>query len=161
MSELLKEIDEALKPYECKYHTWPSNDTPHGCTDCYNTGYVFDNPEAQLLVKVYDHMHSLTAENEKLKRELHQQRFNNENNLSIDQKVADEIAKLKRIVEVLEPVVEDYILMHEHEPNCRGQYKGEEQNCTCMDLYYFNPKAILKTARQAKEEVERIREGGK
>jgi chromosome segregation ATPase len=32
---------------------------------------------------------------ESLKRELHQQRFNNEHNLSIDQKVADEIALLQ------------------------------------------------------------------
>lgn len=44
---------------------------------------------------------SRDAEIDQLKKELHQQRFNNAHNLSIDQKVSDEIANLKLENEIL------------------------------------------------------------
>jgi hypothetical protein len=34
------------KYYPCTYHTYPSMDNPHGCTDCYNTGLAINDPFA-------------------------------------------------------------------------------------------------------------------
>lgn len=43
-----------------------------------------------------------------LERELYQQRFNNEHNLSIDQKVSDEIKRLNEVVETQDSTIRSY-----------------------------------------------------
>lgn len=65
--EKLKEI---LKEYECKFHQFPSMDNPHGCTDCYNTGYILDNLEIHMLVEYDTENRNLKWENEQLKKDL-------------------------------------------------------------------------------------------
>lgn len=50
----------------------------------------------------------LIQENEKLKREPHQQRFNNKHNLSIDQKISDEIIRLNEENKKLRACIEFY-----------------------------------------------------
>lgn len=52
MKPLNERIDEALDPYRCKYHQSPGFDNLHGCTDCYNTGYILDNPEIALVAEL-------------------------------------------------------------------------------------------------------------
>lgn len=65
-----EKLQEILKEYQCKFHQFPSMDNPHGCTDCYNTGYILDNPEIHMLVEYDNENRNLKEENNKLKKEL-------------------------------------------------------------------------------------------
>lgn len=85
-------------------------------------------------IRISDHvkfMQSIESHNDKiiknLQEELRQQRFNNEHNLSIDQKVSDEIAKLKEQVKVLKEACED--IVHGGCPVENGCVSYEQCNC--------------------------------
>ena len=76
--------------------------------DLWNTvSLSCDTPYKQWVKQGFDWMYgwheyevqSLTQQLSEAKKETEQQRFNNENNLSIDQKVSDEIDKLKKELE--------------------------------------------------------------
>ena len=61
-------FEELLNRYGCRYHQYPSIDNPHGCIDCFNTGYIIDNPEMQLLIE-------FERENGELKEQIKRMRF--------------------------------------------------------------------------------------
>jgi len=55
MSEIIvptldERIAKEVEKYACKFHQYPGFDNPHGCTDCYNQGYIFDNEEIVLIL---------------------------------------------------------------------------------------------------------------
>jgi hypothetical protein len=58
------------------------------------------------------------------------------------------IESLESEIKEANKVIEDFILTEEHEPKCRGNFLGEEDHCTCMDLNYFNKDSNLERARE-------------
>lgn len=65
-----------------------------------------------------------------LEKELDQQRFNNKNNLSIDQKISDKIVKLEQRLKDAEEVIKDFKNYGtRHDINPTGQFKP----CGCFD----------------------------
>lgn len=73
------------------YWDQQSQDTEGGVAD--SVSYIIGHLTAQAyLIEVM----------EKLERELYQQRFNNKHNLSIDQKISDEIERLRNVNKELE-----------------------------------------------------------
>lgn len=55
-------LEEYIEHYRCKYHTRPSMDNPHGCTDCYNTGYLIDSEESDLIMSASHRINLLSYE---------------------------------------------------------------------------------------------------
>lgn len=53
MSNIIEDLNEELKKYECEHHVSPSLNEPHGCTDCQNLGLILDSKEAALLYESY------------------------------------------------------------------------------------------------------------
>lgn len=66
---LIERIDECLSAYKCKYHQYQSFENPHGCTDCLNTGYVFEDEESFLLAESTNVIVDSQIEIERLKEE--------------------------------------------------------------------------------------------
>jgi hypothetical protein len=60
---LKEKFDNLIEKYRCKHHQPAYFENPHGCTDCYNVGYIFDNEEIFLCIE-------LEAENTKLREGL-------------------------------------------------------------------------------------------
>ncbi len=77
---------------KCNNVAWYIGKDEYLCRDCY-VDECFRLQEVSL--------ENLKTENEKLKRELHQQKFNNEHNLSIDQQVSDELKRLRDLMQAL------------------------------------------------------------
>lgn len=76
--------------------------------------------------KRQDEIDELKEQLESTKRELNQQRFNNKNNLSIDQKVADEMEKLRKIV------------------NCTYQHEFKLMGNVCLKCGWSQPLKEIK-----------------
>ena len=62
MSEVEDGIYKYLENSKCKYHTYPSMDNPHGCTDCYNAGIILDSEEVWLLFYAHKEIVNLKAQ---------------------------------------------------------------------------------------------------
>lgn len=68
ITETLQErIDNFLNKYKCKHHTFPSFENPHGCTDCYNKEFIFDDEESNLINELDDELRKINKENEAMK----------------------------------------------------------------------------------------------
>ena len=68
--DLSNRIDNCLEKYKCVGHVQPSMNDPHGCTDCYNIGYILDTEEAGLLNEANLRLSELHAELELVKKKL-------------------------------------------------------------------------------------------
>lgn len=72
-----------------------------GCQESCNNDWCA-NKKGDIVKTYEEDRNNFVEVIEKLKRELHQQRFNNKHNLSIDQKVSDEIERLRNVNKELE-----------------------------------------------------------
>lgn len=93
-----------------------------------------------------------------LRKELAQQRFNNEHNLSIDQKVADRITELEQVIVEMAEALNKYLAIDiGHYEDCI-YYGSDDDECNCGTLSIESfagnvldkHKSIIKEARGKK-----------
>lgn len=129
------------------YRNQQSQDTEGGCADAgsFVVGFIAGCDHVE---KIKD------IEIESLKRELKQQRFNNEHNLSIDQKIADKIQKQAEVIERLKDALWFYAATSSWGGDNRLGSDIDESDCDYIEKWHELIGG--KRARQALEEARKV-----